>query len=107
MSFDFTTRGFENYESFTLALVVCGIPFSEETKGLPLVRGPFSLCHCEGDCGHKQSLRTCRFVTPSGRRMVAEEYLAVMSRDCDGEDQIAIAVYPEGHRPNLFVEEVR
>lgn len=56
---------------------------------------------CTGTCGHRQSLRICRFTTPDGQNMVAEEYLAVEDHDCDGQSRVAIEVYPEGKRPDL------
>lgn len=123
MSFEYSTRGFENYESFVLALVVCGIPYTEKFKGEPIVRGPFRLCRCrceltreggltkcnccKGECVHSQRLRIARFNVPVEKRMVVEEYIAIMSHDCDSEDKVAIAVYHEGARPHLFVEEVK
>lgn len=56
---------------------------------------------CTGTCGHRQGLRICRFTTPDGQKMVAEEYLAVDDQDCDGTSVVSIEVYPEGKRPDL------
>ncbi|GEM_PF-7065122 len=47
-------------------------------------------------------IRKAAFVHPrTGQHMLLEEYVGVRDYDCDGVTQLAIEVYPVGHRPDI------
>lgn len=107
MSYDHRTVGFSEYDSF--------LYFSDATDWLEEERGEYIItdycahnCHCthisdEEVCPHMQRLRIAVFRDPISQEiMVAEEWLAVEDRDCDGTDVVKLAVYRLGHRPRLI-----
>lgn len=97
----------KNYDSFLLALTMIGIRFEAGLAPGRCIEEPVQSCCKKGDCVHSRQLRISWFNLPMQSHMVVEEYIVAMSRDMLHGDLVAIAVYPEGGRPNLFVEEVR
>ncbi len=94
MSWDHGTYGWEQYEDVLSALRQRDIPYVEELKATSYFHG--------ADLDEvRQNLRIARFVNTDKKSMVMEEYLAVEDCDCDGRNLIGIAIYEEGHKPDL------
>jgi len=107
MGYDHRTVGFDEYDSFRFFYE--GQEWLEEEIGEPIItdfyrywlarnRDPEN----QGN-GYLQRLRIAIFRDESSNQlMVAEEWLAVEDRDCDGTDVVKLAVYRLGHRPRLI-----
>ncbi len=93
MSYNHTTVGFDEFDSFKLNSQAW--TWLEEEFGEPFIAD-------YSDPDRKRRLRIAVFCDPSSHElMVAEEWLAVEDHDCDGTDVVKIAVYRLNHRPRL------
>ncbi len=113
------TYGWRAYEERVAGLTAAGIPYTEAQQDERYIRGPSSRCCCRcGDaskpcpwctksCGCFQRLRIARWTDPATqRRMVCEEFLAVLNHGSRGASMVAIVVYEDGHRPELRTVEL-
>jgi len=88
MSYDAITLGFEAFDGFVKGLEIAG-------TGVIVVEDSVRLAP-DG-----RSLRKAHFKAANGRKMIAEEYVAFLSYDCDGVSTVELAIYRESNRPNL------
>jgi len=111
MGYDHRTIGWDDFDSFKYFHE--GPDWLEEEHGEPIITDyclhnstcvwddPFQ--EKRRPCEHMQRLRIAVFKDDSSNQlMVAEEWLAIEDRDCDGIDVVKLAVYRLGHRPRLI-----
>lgn len=121
MSWNHRTVGFERMDSLLELLGLLEHPHTVELKNERYARGldadccyydqdgnPDESCpFCRGKCDHPQRLRIVRFTAKIGGTplpYVAEEWLRIDDKDCDGTSAVDVALYPEGMRPALVTE---
>jgi len=119
MSYNKGVFGQGKYDSVIRVLNLLGISYAEEKLEAKYPLGMYIDCSCvcycvdegkcdccKGVCGHGSMMQNLRraTITLNDHKMVIEEYLAVQTQDCDGDDEIGLAVYLEGERPELKTE---